>query len=247
MPITKEDAGAKVREAGLTEEELEDLLAFINSLPPDGLSTLLPTDPASRVVRTLKKQRGAGSRTTRQAVMSGGLRCIWQLKEHCVYCCAPVPSCIRSVLAVGAAAAADLRRGTHIYICLKPCHEESLLLASQFTGFIEMTDEQSGHTHRTAAVVCSSCHIATYQHGDHQQLKLGDQVQVHLPATHQVIPTQVVLVDSQNLDCIILAVQGKERLPAPELRPGARGEAYALLAQSSRSIQAALVRMGMAT
>ncbi len=58
MPITKEHAGAKVREAGLTEEELQDLLGYIDSLPSDGLSTLLPDDPASRVVGTLKKRRG---------------------------------------------------------------------------------------------------------------------------------------------------------------------------------------------
>ena len=58
MPITKEEASDKVRDAGLTEEEEDYLLAFINALPPDGLSALRSTDDASKVVRVLKQQHG---------------------------------------------------------------------------------------------------------------------------------------------------------------------------------------------
>ena len=58
MPITKEQAGAKVRQAGLTQEEKHALLAFINNLPPGGLDTCVPEDPVSEVVSILRLQRG---------------------------------------------------------------------------------------------------------------------------------------------------------------------------------------------
>jgi hypothetical protein len=78
MPLTREQAGAKVREAGLSEEEEENLLAFINQLPEHGLSTLDPGDNAAKVVRVLSKQRGkysykhqASSTRGRQADIGG--------------------------------------------------------------------------------------------------------------------------------------------------------------------------------
>lgn len=58
MPISRELASAKAREAGLRKEEEEQLLAFISQLPKHGLAGLEPDFDVAQVVHMPRKQMG---------------------------------------------------------------------------------------------------------------------------------------------------------------------------------------------